>query len=215
MGAAVDDVNQLVRGRLAVGMVTACTVSPLFDALAACRRAHPGIAVDVPEDNSDRLVDSVRTGTLDLALVGVAERPPTDLASQIVVSERLVAAVPPGHPLAARRATQLAEVVRYPLICLPSGTGIRTAFERNCAARSVAVAVAMQASAPDAVADLAGRELGVAVLSESMTASYPHLEGVPIEDADIHAVLTLVWKPTPSPALRELLGHARRTFSAP
>src|ERR1700733_3051669 len=32
---AVDDVNDLVRGQLVVGMVTACTVTPLFDALAA------------------------------------------------------------------------------------------------------------------------------------------------------------------------------------
>src|ERR1022692_1262994 len=32
---AVDEVNGLIRGRLVVGMVTACTVTPLFDALAA------------------------------------------------------------------------------------------------------------------------------------------------------------------------------------
>src|SRR3954454_13743447 len=32
---AVDDVSGLVRGRLTVGMVTACEVTPLFDALAA------------------------------------------------------------------------------------------------------------------------------------------------------------------------------------
>src|SRR4051794_28142302 len=31
---AVDDVNELVRGHLVVGMVTACTVAPLFDALS-------------------------------------------------------------------------------------------------------------------------------------------------------------------------------------
>src|SRR5436190_1604859 len=32
---AVDDVNELIRGRLAIAMVTACTVTPFFDALAA------------------------------------------------------------------------------------------------------------------------------------------------------------------------------------
>src|SRR5476651_2161274 len=35
--AAVDDVSGLLRGRLVVGMVTGCTVTPLFDALAAFR----------------------------------------------------------------------------------------------------------------------------------------------------------------------------------
>lgn len=211
---AVDDVNQLVRGRLAVGMVTACTVTPLFDALAACRLAHPGIAIDLVEDTSDRLVDRVRAGRIDLALVGVAERAPADLESATIVSERLVAAVPADHPLAAAAAVRLSDLVGHPLICLPTGTGIRAVFEKQCAARALAVEVAMQASAPDAVADLAQRGLGVALLSESMAASYPALTSVPIADADIDAVLALVWKSAPSPALRELLRHAERTFAA-
>ncbi|RVW01092.1 LysR family transcriptional regulator [Rhodococcus xishaensis] len=209
---AVDDVNQLVRGRLAVGMVTACTVTPLFDALAACRRAHPGIATDLVEDNSDRLVDRVRAGTLDLALVGVAERPPADLASLTIVSERLVSLVPSRHPLTASAALRLSELCSQPLICLSTGTGVRSVLDRNCAAQNVTATVAMQASAPDAVADLVRRGLGVAILSESMAASYPDLEPIPIVDADLEAVLALVWKPATSPALRELLDHARRAF---
>ncbi|MDH6680923.1 DNA-binding transcriptional LysR family regulator [Rhodococcus sp. LBL1] len=210
---SVDDVNQLVRGRLAVGMVTACTVTPLFDALSACRRAHPGIVVDLVEDNSDRLVDRVRAGTLDIALVGVADRPPADLAAQTIVSERLVAAVPAGHPLTALPATRLSDVCMYPLICMPAGTGVRTVLDRCCAGMAITPHIAMQASAPDAVADLAARGLGVAVLSESMAASYPDLVPVLIEDVDIAAVLALVWRPGPSPALRALLGLTRRAFT--
>src|SRR5215831_700003 len=37
---AVDDVNGLIRGRLVVGMVTACTVTGLFDALDRFHRAR-------------------------------------------------------------------------------------------------------------------------------------------------------------------------------
>src|SRR3954454_19105848 len=35
LGRAVDEVTDLIRGRLTVGMVTGCTITPLFDALAA------------------------------------------------------------------------------------------------------------------------------------------------------------------------------------
>ena len=52
----------LIRGRLTVGMVIGCTVTPLFDALAAFHRAHPGVEISLPEDNSDRLVEGVRAG---------------------------------------------------------------------------------------------------------------------------------------------------------
>ncbi len=128
---AVDDVNQLVRGRLEVGMVTACTVTPLFDALSSFHRAHPGIDVSLREDNSDRLVDDVRAGAVDLALVGVAGAEPAGLHSFTVVRERLVAAVPGNHPLAQLSSVTLADVCAHPLVTLPPGTGIRTVLDRG------------------------------------------------------------------------------------
>src|SRR5688572_7201411 len=69
---AVDEVNELMRGRLVVAMVTACTVTPLFDALASFNRAHPGVEITLAEDSSDRMVEQVRDGLVDLALVGCA-----------------------------------------------------------------------------------------------------------------------------------------------
>ncbi|RDI33899.1 DNA-binding transcriptional LysR family regulator [Rhodococcus sp. AG1013] len=212
--AAVDDVNHLVRGRLEVGMVTACTVTPLFDALSAFHRAHPGVEVSLTENNSDRLVDGVRGGTIELALVGVAGNAPADLASFTLVSERLVAAVPTGHPLTRLPSVTLADACAHPLITLPMGTGIRTVLEQGCAELRRRPDIALQASAPDTVADLAARGLGVAILSESMAASYPDLESRVVSDVAVDAVLALVWKPDPSPALRELLVHARRAFGA-
>ena len=95
---AVDDVTNLVRGRLVVGMVTACTVTPLFDALAAFHGAHPGVGLSLGEHNSDRLVQRLRDGHIDLALVGVAGEPPTGLESLVLVSEGLCAIVAAEYP---------------------------------------------------------------------------------------------------------------------
>lgn len=210
---AVDDVNQLLRGRLEVGMVTACTVTPLFDALSSFHRAHPGIDVSLKEDNSDRLVDDVRAGAVDLALVGVAGAEPAGLHSFTVVRERLVAAVPGNHPLAQLSSVTLADVCAHPLVTLPPGTGIRTVLDRGCADLNCRASIALQASAPDAVADLATRGLGVAILSESMATSYPDLATRMIADVDVEAVLALVWRPEISPALRELLSFTKRAFA--
>src|ERR1700728_1137840 len=52
---SVDEVNGLLTGRLVVGMVTACTVTGLFDALAGFRRAHPGVSLALVEDDSAAL----------------------------------------------------------------------------------------------------------------------------------------------------------------
>src|ERR1700760_2706731 len=109
-------------------MVTACTVAPLFDALSAFHRAYPGIEITLAEDHSDRLVEQVRSGSADLALVGAAGELPEDVGGQIVISENLVAAVPPAHPLTGQRQVGLAELAAYPVISMPTGTGVRTPF---------------------------------------------------------------------------------------
>jgi DNA-binding transcriptional LysR family regulator len=215
MRHAVDDVTGLVRGRLVVGMVTACTVTGLFDALAAFHRAHPSVEITLVEENSDRLIEGVRTGATDLALIGAAGQAPPGLDALTIVSEKLIAAVPVGHQLAHRRHATLADISAFPIVCLPKGTGIRNVFDQACAAQGIAADIAMQASATAAVADLAIRGLGVAILSESMAANYVgRLTALAIEDIETPAVLALIWTTTKSPALQELLRHSRAAFAS-
>lgn len=97
---------------------------------------------------------------------------------------------------------------------MPPGTGLRTVFDRACAAQDLHPGIALQAGAADAMADLASRGLGVAVLSESMAASYrDRLTALVIDDVDLPAVLALVWKSTHNPAVRELIVHSRQAFT--
>jgi DNA-binding transcriptional LysR family regulator len=213
---AVDDVNELIRGRLVIGMVSAGTVTALFDALAAFHRAHPGVEIALVEDNSDQLIERVRSGAMDLALIGAAGTSPPGLDALTIVSEALVAAVALGHPLARRRRVTLADIGAYPIVSLPEGTGIRTVFDQACAAKGVQANIALQASAPDAVADLAVRGLGVAILSASMAAYYKdRLKALALDDVATPAVLALISTPTKSPALRALLVHCHEAFSRP
>ncbi|MFG2817062.1 LysR family transcriptional regulator [Streptomyces sp. NPDC048410] len=212
---AVDEMNGLVRGKLVVGMVTACTVQPLFDALSGFHLAHPGVEISLREDDSAQLVEYVREGTVDLALIGAAQRAPEDLDGWQVISEPIVAAVPHGHPLAERDGVTLAELSAFPLVCLPEGTGIRATLDEASAALGLTPTIALEASAPGAVMHLAERGLGVAVLSASMTAHHKGLTTVALTDADVPAVLALISAPTKSPALRELLLHCRESFGEP
>ncbi|GAA2698860.1 LysR family transcriptional regulator [Actinoplanes palleronii] len=211
---AIDDVKGLIRGRLTIGMVTGCEVTPLFDALAAFHRDHPGIELELAEANSDHLVAGVRTGSLDVALAGLAGEPPDHLAAQIIVSERLVALTPPGSELAQRGSVPVAGLTSYKIVCLPVGTGIRDVLDRAVlAAVGVRPEVALVATSPDTVAGLARRGLGVAVLSESMAAAHPDLVAVPIDDVGIPALLALIWQERASPALSAFLKHCRTAFS--
>lgn len=189
-------------------------MAPLFDALSAFHLAYPGIEITLAEDHSDRLVEQVRSGTADLALIGAAGELPEGAGGQIVVSENLVAAVPPGHPLAGRSQVSLAELTGYPVISMPAGTGVRTVFDLACAHDGLRPDIALQASAPSAVADLADRGLGVAIFSATMAANYSdRLTAVPVTGISTPSLLALVWSNSPSLALREFLRYAYEAFA--
>jgi DNA-binding transcriptional LysR family regulator len=208
----VDDVRGLVRGQLTIGMVTGCEVTPLFTAVAAFHREHPGIELDLIEDNSARLITSVLTSLADIALIGAAGAPPEHLSSLVIAEEGLVALVPPDCPLATATTVTLDELQEYRIVTLPEGTGIRAAFDEASLAAGRIPHVMLVASAPAAVADLASRGLGLAVLSESMASVRPDLVAVPIADATVPALLALVWRRRLSPAVSALLPHLRQAF---
>jgi DNA-binding transcriptional LysR family regulator len=114
---------------------------------------------------------------------------------------------------ALTRLASLADIAAHAVVCLPDGTGIRTVFDRGCAARGVRPDIALQASAPAAVADLAARRLGVAILASSMVDNHGALRGLEIADLDAPALLALVWRDTDAPALRELVRNCRTAFA--
>ncbi|TWF93350.1 LysR family transcriptional regulator [Saccharopolyspora dendranthemae] len=210
VGQAVGEITGLLRGNLSIGMVIGCTVTPLFDALAGFHRAHPGVTLSLREDNSDRLLDDVRSGALDLALIGTGTEP-DDLEFLTIISEPLVAAVPAGHELAGGPVA-LHDLAAHPVVCMPPGTGLRAVFDRVCAARGVEPMIALQASAAEAIADLALRGLGVAILSESMVAGHSGLTALPLADAIDPALLVLAWRPGTNAAARELIAYCRTAF---
>jgi DNA-binding transcriptional LysR family regulator len=214
MRQSVSEVTGLLSGRMTVGMVTACTITGLFDALAAFHRAHPGVAITLLEDDSAALTARVRSGVIDIALIGAAADRPPDLASFPIVSERLVAAVPHDHHFSERTRLTLHDLTGSPLICMPEGTGIRAVFDQACAAAGIRLGIGLEASAPNTVADLAARGLGVAIVSETIAAAHAgRLRAFVIEDVGLLAHLALIWKPASSPAATEFLAHCRRAFT--
>jgi DNA-binding transcriptional LysR family regulator len=213
---AVDELAGLVRGEAAVGMVTACASLDLTDLLARFHRLHPGVEINLSEANSVELVAGLRDGSLDLAWVGLAGAPPAGLETQVIVDDALVAAVAHDHPLAVRDSIGLADLGERVLISLPRGTGVRTAFDDGCASIGFEPRVAFEASAPNIVADLASKGLGVAILPESVAeASAGTLKTLRVTRPRMRSRLELAWRAdgASSPAARALIGHARTALA--
>jgi DNA-binding transcriptional LysR family regulator len=213
---AVDQLAGLVRGQVTVGMVSGCALPALAELLADFRGRYPGVAITLTEDGSDRLVELLRDGKLDLALIGAAGPATPGVETAVVIDDALVAAAAPEHPLAAERSITVADLRDQPLVSLPRGTGVRAALDAACADAGFTPRIVLEASALPMVAQLAGRGLGVAILPAS-AAPAGAVRVLPISGPQVRSRLELAWSPSAahSPAARALIGHARAAVPGP
>ncbi|UNB55405.1 LysR family transcriptional regulator [Mycolicibacterium sp. YH-1] len=208
--AAVDDLSQLITGSVTLGTVTSHNVD-LPTLLADYHRAHPGVEMRLCTDDSDTLIEGLRRGDLDAAIISVVtDEVPPGLAVEVVTDEAIDAAVGPGDPWWGRDEVTVAALAERRLVALPRGTGIRTTFDAACAAAGVTAHVAFEASSPPDLAALAERGLGVAILPESVSRTRADLFAIAITPA-LRGRLVFAWRTAGpmSPAARVLVDMAR------
>jgi DNA-binding transcriptional LysR family regulator len=209
---AVDEFTGLVRGRVAVGMVTACSSFDLADLLAAFHRDYPAVEIALSEANTDELIGQLQAGRLDLAYVGLGEATPAGLEVQDLADEALVAAVSKDDALAAFKTLPLEKIGERALMSLPRGTGIRSVFDDACARAGFQPHIALEASNLGILARLASRGLGVAILPESVAAANADgLHAIEITHPRMRGRVALAWRTEGpiGPAARALIRRAR------
>lgn len=187
---SADELSDLIHGQVRLGMIAGCTIPGFLDAVATFHREHPGVSVELVEDTSDRLQQRTLAGELDLSLISHAGPVIEGLATDSVSNERLAVITPPGHRLAGTEP-RLSDLVDETVLCIPPGTGIRTAFEQSCARSGVEPKVDLSGSNPETLLGLTARGLGVCVLAGSM-ARGTELVATTIVDAEVRAGLALV-----------------------
>ncbi len=119
MPVAVDEVTQLVRGTVTIGTVTSHNVD-IPRLLADFHADHPNVEITLATDSSDNLIENVRAGRLDVAIVSVGpDEVPDGLDVEVVTDEAIEAAVCRTDPLAKRKKIRLADLCDRTLIALP------------------------------------------------------------------------------------------------
>jgi DNA-binding transcriptional LysR family regulator len=213
MRQVVEEFTGLLRGHVVMAGVTAPPVLRLPDMLAEFHRLHPAVEVSLVETAPEALLDGLRSGRLDLGLLGLGGPLPEGVEVQVVVDQPLVAAVHRDHELAAKGSITVAELAGWPLIASPAGTGLRTALEDVCARAGFAPRVAFEASEPHVLGELAARGLGMAILPEpAVAAAGTELRVLAVTEPGTRARMGLAWRSDAqkSPAARAFLRHARR-----
>jgi DNA-binding transcriptional LysR family regulator len=192
---AADQMAGLLRGRVRLGMVTSCGVPDMPALLERFHRVYPGIDISLVEDNSHALMDRLRDGTLDVALVALGMRDPEGLTLSVITDEELVAVVARGGPLSEQDTIGLGTLVDHTLISMPVGSGMRGVLDELCTAAAVKPRIGLEATNPRMLADLAARGLGVAIVPESTAREHEQqVHTVRIISPSIRGRLAMAWR---------------------
>lgn len=108
-------------GRLRLGRVADAVPAVLPRAIVAFAGRYPGVEIAPETVPARRAVEEVRSGQLDMALVGLPV-PAAGLKVVPVAVERTVAAVPDRHLLSGRASIPLGALGETPIVLLPRPT---------------------------------------------------------------------------------------------
>jgi DNA-binding transcriptional LysR family regulator len=120
-----------VLGKAAIGVVLDPSNNLLARAVAQLKERHPGVLVAIEVDSSRALVQRLAQGDLDMVMGPVLDtRRADDLLYEPLATNDLYAVIAAAaHPLAGRKALQLADVLDQPWILPPAGSVVRDKLE--------------------------------------------------------------------------------------
>ncbi|WP_030439276.1 LysR family transcriptional regulator [Actinoplanes subtropicus] len=192
-----------IRGRLAVGMIPTVTGLDLPAVLRDFHTRHPRVRIVLRGGGSDEMVESVRAGELDVALLGLPESVrPRGVRYRALDHDRHVAVLARTHRLATRARLDLAALAGEPFADFPADTAGRAQSDLAFAAAGLSREVAFEAMATDLILGLIRQGLAVALLPSRFVAGLPDVVTVPLADGPTR-VEYLAWSdfnPTPAAA---------------
>ena len=119
-------------GRLAVGHIMASSPVLLTRAVARLKGEQPRLALAIVNDTSDRLLERLDRGELDIVIGRLVEGCARhDYQCEDLDAEALAVVVRPQHPRAKARRLTLADLAGEPWILQPRGSPMRELLEQE------------------------------------------------------------------------------------
>lgn len=157
-------------GSLKLTYVGAATYDLLPRLVRAYRASHPDVELALVERTTAAQVRALQRGESDVGLV----RPPifnaTDLRSEPLLRERLIAALPEDHRFAGQKTIRLRDLADESFIMFPAheGPSFHARIVTACEAAGFSMRIAQEAIQMHAIVSLVAAGLGVALVPASM-----------------------------------------------
>ena len=181
---AVGRVRQRLEGQLVLGAFPAAMSVLMPRAVARLAQSNPTLRISLHDASTPALIERMRDGLLDLAIVAIGPDLPdydlSDLRRDVLLSEALRVAVPIAHPLARRSPVTVADLRNEPWIVGEAGSATEPIFAAWPTLEEPRIAYASQ-SWPTRLGMVAAG-LGIALIPGLAAESVP--AGVTVVDVD-------------------------------
>ncbi|WKX74240.1 LysR family transcriptional regulator [Streptomyces sp. XD-27] len=162
----MNAITRLRAGRVRLCAFPSATATLVPETLGRLAAGHPGIRVELLEDEPPESLGRLVRGECDITLAftypGLYEDVPEEVAEIPLLEDQLTVLLPTGHPLARRRAVKLADLAeeRWIAGCLRC----RANFLHECAEQGFAPDIAFTTDDNLVVQSLVAEGLGVAMM---------------------------------------------------
>jgi DNA-binding transcriptional LysR family regulator len=203
-------IDQGLHGQVDVGFHIGVSYHHLPELLRRSADALPGLTLRMQQKPNAELVDLVRGGRLDLALIRGPAVLPNDVAAVEVAVEGLIAALPAIHTHAGHSSIRLSALRSDPFVLL-SDTGLPGFADKvRAACREAGFSPHIIGYADEVSALLAYVMAGRAVtlLAEQVgTLRHPGIVFMPLQDPSPHLMTTVIaiHRHRPDPAVQRLI----------
>ena len=161
--SAISDTREALRGSIGlVGGMTVCLyVFPTL--LAEVRRIHPNVDMRVTVGSTQRSVEMLRSGSGDLGLLTLPIEA-SDLVSVPLLTEELLLATYPSHPLAAQKQIVPADLEGQPFVLFETGSITRRIVEEFFARERIAPPIIMETENVEIIKAMVRSGLGISII---------------------------------------------------
>lgn len=157
-----ESVDGQLHGPVRIGAGEAAILYLLPGALRSFRKRHPQAEIVIHHEESARVLEGLRDGTLDFGVRSLPTPPPHFDFQPFITSPRTLIAAR-GHP-AFRRKPSLDQLSRYPFVLPRRGSTTRTLIEGSFAASGLSLQISVEAGGWEIVKRYVALGFGISVI---------------------------------------------------
>ena len=179
LGAELQQFSKGVKGHVRIFANTTAVAEFLPQALGAFLAEHPAVDIDLREFSSSEIVQAVHEGKTDIGIVA-GHVSTTGLQTLPYYDDRLMLAVPRGHPLADRGRVAFTEALPYDFIGLGPGSAMHSFISRIARDRGWNLRLRIHVGNYDAMCRMIESGVGIGLVAESSASRHARTSSISV-----------------------------------